>query len=156
MITKQEGIMEPLINITGIHHVTLTVSNLGQSQQFYTDILGFKFLMRMGKRVLLATPGTLLVLTEAAEPNRAVTNENRIGIARVSFSVRDHATLRQAVSLFNAHGIEHGEIVDMSPCGLPIYAVMAHDPDNIQVELTAPLSTIEAGYESGVMESNVN
>ena len=32
----------------------------------------------------------------------------------------------------------HGEIKDLSPAGLPVYVLAFRDPDNIQLELTAP------------------
>ena len=41
------------------------------------------------------------------------------------------------VQLFDAEGISHGEIKDLGP-GLGIYVLAFRDPDNIQLELTAP------------------
>jgi catechol 2,3-dioxygenase-like lactoylglutathione lyase family enzyme len=54
----------------------------------------------------------------------------------VSFNVASHADLEAAVKLFDEQGISHGEIKDLG--GLGIYVLAFRDPDNIQVELTAP------------------
>ena len=42
-----------------------------------------------------------------------------------------------AASLFDAKGVSHGEIKPLEPFGIAVLAF--RDPDNIQVELTAPL-----------------
>ena len=48
------------------------------------------------------------------------------------------ADLQAAVALFDARGIAHGEIKPLEPFGIAVLAF--RDPDNIQVELTAPLA----------------
>ena len=42
------------------------------------------------------------------------------------------------MGVLDEHNVSHGEIVDLS--GLSIYCLMLRDPDNIQIELTAPHS----------------
>ena len=48
----------------------------------------------------------------------------------------NHAELESAIQLFDERDIPHGEIKDLD--GLGIYVLAFRDPDNIQVELTAP------------------
>jgi glyoxylase I family protein len=56
----------------------------------------------------------------------------------VSFNVASLAVLEEAVRMFDEKGIPHGEIKDLSGAGVPIYVLAFRDPDNIQLEFTAP------------------
>ena len=49
----------------------------------------------------------------------------------------DRAVREKAVRLFDERGVPHGEIVTLSSFG--IHVLPFRDPDNIQVELTAPV-----------------
>lgn len=124
-----------------IHHVALTVSDVRRSQQFYTGLLGFNFLTDVGPKALLHNGSVLLALTPPPDPTRAITgdsfDENRIGLDHLSLSVASMADLEAAASLFDAQGVSHGEINPLAPFGIAVLAF--RDPDNIQVELTAPL-----------------
>lgn len=61
--------------------------------------------------------------------------ENRIGLDHISFSVAGLAELEAAARYFDEQGVTHGEINFLEPFG--IYVMAVHDPDNIQLELTA-------------------
>ena len=84
----------------------------------------------------------LLALTPPPDPSQAIAddrfNENRIGLDHVSLSVASMADLEAAVKLLDAHGVQHGPINPLTPFGIAILAL--RDPDNIQIELTAPLT----------------
>ena len=58
----------------------------------------------------------------------------------LSFTVPDRDALEKALVVFEEQGIPHGEITDLSPRGLPMIVLVFRDPDNIQLELTAPTS----------------
>jgi glyoxylase I family protein len=47
------------------------------------------------------------------------------------------ADLQAAVGVLDAQGVSHGEIKPLEPFGIAVLEF--RDPDNIQVELTAPL-----------------
>ena len=47
------------------------------------------------------------------------------------------ADLEAAVALLDANGVPHGDILRLDTFGIAVLAF--RDPDNIQVELTAPL-----------------
>ena len=85
----------------------------------------------------------ILVLTPPPDPDRALSddrfNENRVGLDHVSFGVGSRDELEQAVRLFDERGVSHGEIKDLGP-DLGIYVLAFRDPDDIQIELTAPYS----------------
>ena len=63
-------------------------------------------------------------------------DENLVGLDHFSFGVSDKAELDRAVGILDANGVSHGEIVYLAPFEIDV--LMFRDPDNIQVELTAP------------------
>ena len=134
--------MQTTIQTEAIHHLTLTVTNLARAVEFYTVVLGFQRAMELGPgRVLLANGQTILALTEAPDASLAILNdrfnENRVGLDHLSFNVSNHKKLDEAMRQFDQQGIPHGEIKDMGP-DLGIFVLAFRDPDNIQLELTAP------------------
>lgn len=125
-----------------VHHVTLTVTDLQRARDFYTDLLGFQMVMELSpERILLSNGGAILALTLPPDPARAIQddrfNENRVGLDHASFSVGRREELEEAMRLFDERGVSHGEIKDLGP-GLGVYVLAFRDPDNIQLELTAP------------------
>ena len=134
--------MNTTIQTEAIHHVTLTVTDLPRAIAFYTTLLGFQKAVELGpSRVLLANGKTILALTEAPDATQAILNdrfnENRVGLDHLSFNVSNHNKLEEAVRQFKQQGISHGEIKDLGP-DFGIYVLAFRDPDNIQLELTAP------------------
>ena len=129
------------VSTGGFHHVVLTVSDLTASIEFYTDLLGFQKVMDISPtRVLLANGEVILALTQAEEPVAGDRfNENRIGLDHLSLTVGSRSDLEDASRLFDAQDISHGEIKDLGEA-LQIYVLAFRDPDNIQLELTAPYS----------------
>jgi catechol 2,3-dioxygenase-like lactoylglutathione lyase family enzyme len=89
----------------------------------------------------LSNGSVLLALTPASDPAQAIPgdrfNENRIGLDHFSLSVGSMDDLKAAARMLDAKGIVHGEIKPLEPFGIAVLAM--RDPDNIQVELTAPL-----------------
>jgi catechol 2,3-dioxygenase-like lactoylglutathione lyase family enzyme len=128
------------ISTGAVNHIALTVTNRERSRDFYTSLLGFKMLAEFGPKYLLGNGSVILALAPAPDANRKITgdhfDENRIGLDHVSLNVANHAELEEALKLFNERDVPHGEIKDLG--GLGIYVLAFRDPDNIQVELTAP------------------
>ena len=130
------------IPINNIHHLALTVTDTARSKEFYTNILGFKHIVDLGPRVLVGNDSIIIALLPPPDPSQALPNdrfnENRLGLDHLSFGVASRAELEAAVKLFDEQGISHGTINDLGEFGLPIYVLAFRDPDNIQLELTAP------------------
>ena len=134
--------MHTTIQTEAIHHLTLTVTDLARAVEFYTALLGFQRAMELSpSRVLLANGRTILALTEAPDATQMIPNdrfnENRVGLDHLSFNVSNHNKLKEAMRHFDQKDVPHGEIKDLGP-GLGIYVLAFRDPDNIQLELTAP------------------
>lgn len=130
------------ISTGGVHHLALTVTDTARSRDFYTTHLGFKHLMDLGSKVLMSNGTVVLALNPPPDPAQALAHdrfsENRLGLDHLSFSVNSRADLETAVSRFDLNGIPHGSINNLGEYGLPIYVLAFRDPDNIQLELTAP------------------
>lgn len=128
------------IPTAAVNHITLTVTDRDRAREFYTSMLGFQFLMEFGPKYLLSNGSVILALTLSPDAARAIADdlfdENRVGLDHVSFNVSSHEVLEQASKLFDECGVSHGEIKDLGDLG--IYVMAFRDPDNIQLELTAP------------------
>ena len=139
------------IEIGGIHHLRLTVTDVGRSREFYTGLLGFDVAVESpppddpgaeaASRVLFGgivmVRGGLLMGLRPVAPAGDRFDEDRVGLDHLSFSVGSRADLDEAARLFDERGVPHGEIRTLE--GFGIYVLPFRDPDNIQVELTAPI-----------------
>ena len=123
-----------------INHFALTVTDKDRARDFYTEVLGFKFVTAFGPKYLLSNDQVILAVNEAPDPSQAIPsdqfNENRVGLDHISFSVGSRDDLESAAREFDRRGISRGEIKDLG--GLGILVMAFRDPDNIQLELTAP------------------
>ncbi len=125
-----------------VHHVSLTVTDLARTRDFYTGVLNFQVAMEFPQAVLLSNGSTIIGIHLAPDPARAASgdrfDENRVGLDHLAFAVDSRDDLERAVEIFNEHGVPHGEIEDLGPSlGLNLYVLFFRDPDNVQLELTA-------------------
>jgi glyoxylase I family protein len=129
------------INTGSVHHITLTVSDVKRSCDFYTSLLGFQLAVELGPRLILSNGKLLLALTPPPDETQAIQddvfNENRIGLDHVSFSVPDRESLVTAQQILDGAKVSRGEIKDLGS-DMGLYVMALRDPDNIQLELTAP------------------
>jgi catechol 2,3-dioxygenase-like lactoylglutathione lyase family enzyme len=140
------------ISIGGIHHLRLTVTDVQRSREFYTSLLGFDVAAESPPpddpsaaevyRVLFGgvvlARGDLLMGLRPVAPKEDRFDEDRVGLDHLSFSVPDHDSLERALELLEERGVPHGEITALPSFGISVLPF--RDPDNIQVELTAPIS----------------
>lgn len=147
--------MAQSLSVGPIHHLRMTVTDVDRSREFYTSVLGFQVAAQMPEStddplsaglakalmggVVLQNGPVLFGLRAGGENHLASGDrfdEHRVGLDHLSFSVPSRGDLDAAARLLDERGVPHGEIVDLPAFG--IYVLAFRDPDNIQLELTAP------------------
>lgn len=141
-----------IISSSGFAHVRLTVTDIARSKAFYDRVFGWPTAIDASDQVdepgvrasqekfyggtVYQTPqGTLFGLRPVG---REGFDADRTGLDHLSFSVGSREELTAAAAALTDAGIEHGEVSDLSDAGLAILSFQ--DPDNINIELTAPLT----------------
>jgi glyoxylase I family protein len=135
-----------------IHHLRLTVTDIARSREFYTGLLGFQvaaespppddpaaealYPVLWGGIVMMC--GNVLLGLRPVAPAGDRFDEDRVGLDHLSFGVASRADLEQAARLFDERGVARGEITRLEGFGIDILPF--RDPDNVQLELTAPIS----------------
>ena len=125
--------------ISGYHHLNLTVPDLEKSTDWYTTVLGFQKMRELNgdgwRKVLLMQPQSHLVfgLTahEHGSPGRF--EETRTGMDHIAFQVPNRAELDAWEARFEEAGVAHSPIKESAMGWLIVF----RDPDNIQLEVYA-------------------
>jgi catechol 2,3-dioxygenase-like lactoylglutathione lyase family enzyme len=141
-----------LLHSSGFSHVRLTVTDIARSKAFYDQVFGWPVAIDesdsvdepgvagsperfYGGTVYQTPQGTLFGLRPVGSDAFDDTNT---GLDHVSFAVDARSDLVAAAEALTGAGIEHGEVTDLTSAGMAILSFQ--DPDDINVELTAPLS----------------
>lgn len=141
----------PLVNSTGFAHVRLTVTDIARSKDFYDQVFGWPVAIDTsdvivdpaengdpsnfyGGTIYQTPQGTLFGLRPVGG---AAFDSEHTGLDHVSFAVDSYDELRSAAKALTEAGIEHGDIIELEDGGLAILSFQ--DPDNINIELSAPL-----------------
>ena len=124
-----------------IHHVAVTVSDLGRSVPWYQGLIGSDPVIDEDtgpfRHVVWLVGGTLLGLHQfhSGESGPGF-DEHRLGLDHVAFACATRSELETWQQHLESLGIEHGGIVDASyGSGLSF-----RDPDNLPLEFFAPPS----------------
>jgi glyoxylase I family protein len=143
--------MAGLIELGGIHHLRLTVTDIERSRKFYTELLGFNVAVEapasddpksdptypvLWGGVIMARGDYLLGLRPVAAKADHF-DEDRVGLDHLSFKVESRAALDEAIRLLDERGVPRGELRELTSFGICVLPF--RDPDNIQLELTSPL-----------------
>lgn len=140
-----------LITSSGFAHVRLTVTDIAQSKAFYDRVFGWPIAIDTsgsadepgvrtspekfyGGTIYQTPQGTLFGLRPVG---RTDFDSERTGLDHVSFAVATRADLDRAAEALSGADIEHGEVIEFADAGMAILSFQ--DPDNINIELTAPL-----------------
>jgi glyoxylase I family protein len=139
------------IELGGIHHLRLTVTDIDRSREFYTDLLGFdvavgappsedpksdpSYPVLWGGVVMTRGSYLLGLRPVAAKGDRF--DEDRVGLDHLSFGLESRAALDEAIRVLDQRGVPHGEVRELTSFGICVLPF--RDPDNIQLELTSPL-----------------
>ena len=135
-----------------IHHVRLTVTDIARSKEFYGRLLGSEpavdFSDQAGDPAVREDPARvyggcvfslgdqLLGLRQVAEAGDRF-RSTRVGLDHLSLAVGSPEDLHATLARLDAAGVEHGEVTELADFGIAILSVQ--DPDDINLELTAPL-----------------
>lgn len=140
-----------MIDSSGFAHVRLTVTDIARSKAFYDQVFGWPVAIDAsgsvdepgvresperfyGGAVYQTPQGTLFGLRPVGA---TAFDSSRTGLDHISFAVSSRAELESAAAALTGAGIPHGEVVDLADAGLAILSFQ--DPDDINIELTAPL-----------------
>ena len=125
-------------DVSGIHHVSVTVTDIERSVPWYCDLLGLSKLMEeshpdgAGYAVVLGKPDwSMCVGLHTHQTNaRERFSESRTGLDHIGFMVSARTELDAWESKLTELGVEHSPVNDQGG-----YAVLVfRDPDNIQLE----------------------
>jgi glyoxylase I family protein len=143
---------EPLARPRAIHHVRLTVTDIARSKDFYARLLGTgpaaDFSEQAADPAVREDParlygGCVFAVGEQLLGLRPVAaagdrfRSTRVGLDHLSLAVASSDELRAVASRLDAAGVHHGEVTGLTGFGIAILSVQ--DPDDINLELTAPL-----------------
>jgi len=125
----------------GVHHVGLTVPDLGAAREFFADALGFEPVGDVPEypAVFLSDGSIMITLWQAEDPANAVPfdRRNNIGLHHLALRVGDASDLQR---LSSELGSRDDLVVEFEPEGLGdtgIQHMMCRVPGNIRLELIA-------------------
>jgi glyoxylase I family protein len=124
--------------IQGYHHLSLSVTDLGKSTQWYQQVFGLELAAEIqGKGFLrnrLRAPesGVTLTLTMHDDEAGEAFSERRPGMDHVAFAVGAVDTVRELKRRFEHLGVDHSEVKESSR---GTATITLRDPDNIQLEV---------------------
>lgn len=124
------------MKVLGIHHLTLSVTDVERSAAWYQELLGpAEVTTREGpgwvrRRMAWPTGIVIGVTRHEATADGDVFAHARVGLDHVGLACSTEADVRDWAARLDQLGFEHGPVEDV-PYG---WAVTARDPDNIPVE----------------------
>jgi len=94
---------------SGVHHVSLRVSDLKRAKKFYCDTLGFKHLMDADNLTLFLAGGTAFGLRgpTAEMPKGDKFSPHRVGVDHIALACTDASELKRVAAALSAAGIEN-------------------------------------------------
>lgn len=121
--------------MTLVHHITLTVTDIVRSAEWYQALLGpAATVERQGltwSRIRMQWPSGLVIgVTHHDATTTEAFDATHVGLDHVSLGCDDDAEVRSWFEKLETLGFEHGPLEDV-PYG---WAVTARDPDGIAVE----------------------
>jgi catechol 2,3-dioxygenase-like lactoylglutathione lyase family enzyme len=126
--------------LTRVHHLSLTVSDLASSVEWYCRVLGLERVMEEhhegGMAIVLTRPGTSLFLgLHRHDRNDGSPGDETItGLDHVAFHVAERQDVDAWIQRLDGFGIAHGELYETND-PFPYALVAFRDPDNIQLEV---------------------
>lgn len=132
-------------HLTGVNHISLSVTDLDRSEVFYTKVLGLSRVMDLGDVRVLVEPTSGFQVALAAFPQRtgSTFSELNTGLDHIGLSAGSRAELEEWVTRFDAAGVRYTPILDL-PLG---HHLNFRDPDDIAWEFYVPSPAATQGRE---------
>lgn len=125
------------MEVTGYHHVALTVSDLDRSEAWYAALVDLELVLdepgevRRARVYRMAGTAELLGLVEHAANDRTDFSPTTTGLDHVAFSAATREALDAWVARLDELGIEHSGAID-----IPMGAILnVKDPDGIALSV---------------------
>ncbi|HWC13375.1 MAG TPA: VOC family protein [Actinomycetota bacterium] len=125
--------------ITGLSHLTLTVSDVQASTKWWSDLLGIEKLFEGTEDGIEYTvnmhPSGLIMGFRAHDKGRRDDrfDETRVGLDHFALNVTSRAEMDQWVNKLDELGIEHSGVKEVEYGAV----ITFRDPDNLQAEFFA-------------------
>ncbi len=132
-------------HLTGVNHISLSVTDLDRSEAFYTKVLGLVRMTDLGDVRVLVEPTSGFQVALAAPPQRtgSTFSELNTGLDHIGLSAGSRADLEEWVRRFDAVGVRYTPILDL-PLG---HHLNFRDPDDIAWEFYVPNPDATQGFE---------
>ena len=127
-----------MTDVLGYHHLSLSVSDLDKSTEWYQQVLGLDVAAQIEgegfhrTRLRAAASGVTLTLTRHDQESGEPFNERRPGMDHVAFNVGTAEAVEALNERFGQLGVRHSEVKTASS-GTAM--ITLRDPDNIQIEV---------------------
>jgi glyoxylase I family protein len=127
-----------MTGVVGYHHLSLSVTDLGRSAEWYQKVLGLEVAAEITgdgfHRTRLRAPGSgvILTLTSHDQESQEPFSERRPGMDHVAFMVGGLADVETLGETFDQLGVTHSGVKSLEG-GTAM--ITLRDPDNIQLEV---------------------
>jgi len=123
------------MQITGIHHIELTVKDLVISKAFYSQFPAFKIVAEYPSFIMFSINNKIyLGLTDhKGKLNNDKFSEFNIGLDHFAFEIDSLEGLKELKEFLVEKDIQHSDIEKLSN---DTYILTFRDPDNIQLEFS--------------------
>jgi glyoxylase I family protein len=126
-----------MTEVVGYHHLSLSVTDLGKSTEWYQQVLGLDVTAEIEgegfRRTRLRAPGSgvTLTLTRHDQQSGETFSERRPGMDHVALQVASADEVRALKDRFAQLGVDHSEVKGSNGTAM----ITLRDPDNIQIEV---------------------
>src|SRR5688500_19796858 len=134
-MTAPSVALAPLaIRSTGVHHLSLLVTDLARARVFYVDRLGFPVLLEKPGVLLIAAGGTAIGLRGPAPETDPMDSFSpfRVGLDHVALACGSEEELQHVAEGLTAVGFEHTGVMLVPVLG-HLYLAFS-DPVGIKIE----------------------
>lgn len=142
-----------MAEVVGYHHLSLSVTDLGKSTEWYQQALGLELTAEIEgngfrrNRLKAANGSVTLTLTQHEQQSGERFDERRPGMDHVALRVGGVEAVEEMKARFAELGVDHSE-VKATNNGTAM--ITLRDPDNIQIEVFGgPLDAAIAGGGTG-------